>query len=254
MSLDLAAKHLARYGRNGDDTLIHVSRKELGGLGQLAKRNGKELTVNPQTGLPEAFSLGSILPMIAGAGLAMTGIGAPAAALIVAAEEGIRNKSLEKGLMAGLGAYGGAGIAGGLAGAGAEAAGSEAASQAAAQTASETAAAETAAASAAAPIAPAAVDTGLGAVDLTSSAGVPAAASAPSLTPTFSENLSYLGQGAKNLGTTSGWENFVGSPATANTAATGMGGGMQAAKYGLAAYAPIADSASQVPNPHYLLQ
>ncbi len=62
--------------------------------------------------------LSSLLPMIAGAGLAATGIGAPAAAAIIGGLQTARTGSLQKGLMAGLGAYGGAGIGAGLAGAG----------------------------------------------------------------------------------------------------------------------------------------
>jgi hypothetical protein len=60
--------------------------------------------------------------MIAGAALAATGVGAPAAALLVGGVEGVRKKNLGAGLMAGLSAFGGAGLASGLAGAGAKAA------------------------------------------------------------------------------------------------------------------------------------
>jgi hypothetical protein len=77
--MDRAARHLASYGRHGDDTLLHVSRAELAGIRQLT---GKGFTTNPDTGLPEAFNWAkAILPAIAGIGItALTGgLGAPAA-------------------------------------------------------------------------------------------------------------------------------------------------------------------------------
>ena len=72
------AKGLAALGRNGDNTLIHVGKNELAGLQALL---GHNLTVNPETGLHEAFSLQDILVPI-GLGIfgALTG-GAGAAAL-----------------------------------------------------------------------------------------------------------------------------------------------------------------------------
>ena len=72
------AKGLAALGRNGDNTLIHVGKNELAGLQALL---GHNLTVNPETGFHEAFSLQDILVPI-GLGIfgALTG-GAGAAAL-----------------------------------------------------------------------------------------------------------------------------------------------------------------------------
>jgi hypothetical protein len=63
--------------------------------------------------------LSSMLPMVAGAALASTGVGAPAAAAMLGGLQYARTGSLNKGLMAGLGAYGGAGLTSGLMGAGA---------------------------------------------------------------------------------------------------------------------------------------
>jgi hypothetical protein len=128
------SKGLMGFGRGNDSTLVHMSPNEVGGLQQLARIAGGSLTTNPQTGLPEAGFLESMLPMIAGVALSATGIGAPVAAGMVAAEEGIRNRDWKKGLMAGLGAYGGAGIGGALGstGAAANAAGAGAASSGAA--------------------------------------------------------------------------------------------------------------------------
>jgi hypothetical protein len=119
MSLELAAQHLASRGRKGDTMLVHMAPEEVRGLQALARAGGGTLTTNPDTGLPEANFLKRMLPMIIGAGLAATGVGAPMAAMMVGGFETARTGSLGKGLMAGLGAYGGAGLTGSLMGAGA---------------------------------------------------------------------------------------------------------------------------------------
>jgi hypothetical protein len=78
---------------------------------------GGSLTINPQTGLPEAGFLSKILPMVAGFALGPAGFGLMSsiqAGLTVGALTGIATGSLKKGLMAGLGAYGGAGLGEGL--------------------------------------------------------------------------------------------------------------------------------------------
>jgi hypothetical protein len=121
MSLQHAAKHLAAHGRGKDTELIHMDKGEIASLQQIAMANGGSLTINPQTGLPEAGFLSALLPMIAGAGLMLIpGMQAGAAGLIVGGLQTARTGSLSKGIMAGLGAYGGAGLAGsaGAAGAG----------------------------------------------------------------------------------------------------------------------------------------
>lgn len=117
MSLQVAAKHLASKGRGPDTVLVHMSFGELNSLQELAKAHGGSLTTNPDTGLPEAGFLSRILPMVAGAALTATGVGAPLAALMVGGGMGLATGSLKKGLMAGLGAYGGAGLMSGLTGA-----------------------------------------------------------------------------------------------------------------------------------------
>jgi len=125
MSLPAIAKQLEAKGRHGDTKLIHVSDSELKGLHALAEAHGKKITINPETGLPEAFSFSSLLPTIIGAGLSIASGGALSplmAAGIAGAGYGVATGSLQKGLMAGLGAYGGAGLAEGLAGVGAGAA------------------------------------------------------------------------------------------------------------------------------------
>ena len=115
MSLHHLAKDMQSKGRNGDSVLVHMSPGEVHGLQALALAHGGSLTINPETGLPEASFLSSLLPTILGAGLAMTGIGAPMAALMVGGGYGLAKGSLKEGLMAGLGAYGGAGLGAGLA-------------------------------------------------------------------------------------------------------------------------------------------
>ena len=119
MSLQHAAKHLAAHGRGPDTTLVHMSKGEVKSLNDLAMAHGGHLTINPHTGLPEAGFLSRMLPIIAGAALTATGIGAPVAAAIVGGAYAATSGSLKKGLMAGLGAYGGAGLAGSLGAAGA---------------------------------------------------------------------------------------------------------------------------------------
>jgi hypothetical protein len=124
MSLQLAAQHMASRGRGPDTTLVHMAPQEVAGLQALAKAHGGSLTTNPDTGLPEAGFLSSILPMVAGAFLGPAGLGLTAmqAGLAGAALGTVATGSLQKGLMAGLGAYGGAGLAGSVMGAGAGAA------------------------------------------------------------------------------------------------------------------------------------
>jgi hypothetical protein len=116
MSLHTLANHLQTAGRGEDKVLVHMTPGEVNGLQSLAMAHGGSLSINPETGLPEAGFLSSILPMVAGAALAATGVGAPMAALMVGGAGTVATGSLSKGLMMGLGAYGGAGLGAGLAG------------------------------------------------------------------------------------------------------------------------------------------
>jgi hypothetical protein len=92
--------------------------QEVAGLQGLARAHGTSLTINPHTGMPEAFSLGglfkSILPMIAGFALGPGGFdlfdSALTTGLAVGAGTGLLTGNLGQGLMAGLGAYGGFGL------------------------------------------------------------------------------------------------------------------------------------------------
>jgi hypothetical protein len=95
--------------------------QEVAGLQALAKAHGGSLTINPDTGLPEAGFLSNILPTVIGAGLSIASGGTLTplmAAGITGAGFGVATGSLKKGLLAGLGAYGGAGLAGSVVGAG----------------------------------------------------------------------------------------------------------------------------------------
>jgi len=116
MSLQLAAQHLADKGRGPDTTLVHMSNKEVKSLNDLAMAHGGQLTINPETGLPEAGFLSAILPMVAGAALASTGVGAPMAAMMVGGGSYLLNPKagLMGALSAGMGAYGGYGFGEGL--------------------------------------------------------------------------------------------------------------------------------------------
>jgi hypothetical protein len=113
---------MASKGRNGDSMLVHMTPGEVQGLQALAMKHGGSLTVNPDTGLPEANFLKSLLPILAGFALGPAGMGiafgglssAASAGLLVGGVTGLATGSLSKGLMAGLGAYGGAGLGGGL--------------------------------------------------------------------------------------------------------------------------------------------
>jgi len=115
MSLAVLADHMASKGRGPDSMLIHMSPREVQGLQALAENHGGSLTINPETGLPEAGFLDKLLPTIIGAGLTFFG-GVPPhiAAMMVGGVETVRTGDLGKGISAGLGAYGGANLTSGL--------------------------------------------------------------------------------------------------------------------------------------------
>jgi hypothetical protein len=119
MTTTQIAQGLASLGRNGDSVLVHMQPQEVAGLQSLAEANGTTLTVNPQTGLPEAFSLGkffrSLAPTLAGIGVGMVpgmqgiGYGIAAGALTGAA---LNNKDpLMGAVMGGMGGFGGSNLA-----------------------------------------------------------------------------------------------------------------------------------------------
>jgi len=140
MSLAVLADHMASKGRGPDSMLIHMSPREVQGLQALAMKNGGSLTINPETGLPEAGFLDKLLPaiigfalapMTAGTSLAFLGATPMASALTVGGLQTLRTGDIGKGIQAGLGAYGGAGLQASLATAGANALSGEATSLAA---------------------------------------------------------------------------------------------------------------------------
>ena len=130
MATHQLAKGLASLGRHGDSMLVHMSPHEVAGLKAIGSMTGRDISNNPHTGLPEAFSLGdfftSLLPTLAGVALApttggaslgLTGMAAQAAPIVggmatgalVAGAKG--DDPLMGGLMGGLGGFGGGNLA-----------------------------------------------------------------------------------------------------------------------------------------------
>ena len=115
---------LASLGRNGDSVLVHMNPTEVAGLQSLAMSQGGSLTINPHTGLPEAFNLGgffkSLLPVFAGAMTGGAGMPLWAGIAAGAATGAVTSKDKLMGaITGGLGGYGGYGLGSGLAAAGA---------------------------------------------------------------------------------------------------------------------------------------
>jgi hypothetical protein len=133
------ADNLAAKGRGGDTMLVHMNPKEVGGLAALAQYGGDPMTINPDTGLPEAKSsfLKALLPTLVGFGLsfvpglnvfagasgALGGTlgGAITRGMITGGLRMLTGGNLQEGLMAGLGGYSGAQLGGALQGMGAAA-------------------------------------------------------------------------------------------------------------------------------------
>jgi len=110
--------------------LIHMSPTEVQGLQALAMAHGGSLTVNPETGLPEAGFLDKLLPTIIGIGISYFSGGTidpMTAGAIVGGVETARTGDIGKGISAGLGAYGGATLGAGMTTAGSTAMAGEAA-------------------------------------------------------------------------------------------------------------------------------
>jgi len=136
---------IAAQGRNGDDALLHVSKQELRDLKTIGNAIGIKTTINPKTGIHEAFNWGKMLATGAGGavGFVASGfnpLGAAAGAALASgaytgAEGGSTQDMLMNAAISGATAYAGAGIASGLGEAGQAAAqgGTEAVSQGAIQ-------------------------------------------------------------------------------------------------------------------------
>ena len=251
------ANRVQEKGRGQDTMLVHMTPKEVGGLQALAMAHGGSLTINPQTGLPEAGFLSSILPMVAGAALTIGSggvINPYMSAAIVGGVMGATSGSLSKGIMAGLGAFGGAGLGTALSAAGAGAAGATTAGQAITP---QLAQATSITPQAAGIAAPGGIGTigggGFGALS-------PTSALAPSATsPLVSPNLvsaaaptpsfSSLGQGVQNLFTKPGtFDQVVGTAATKTAPATGLGGGVGALRTVGMAAAPVLGGMGEEPS------
>jgi hypothetical protein len=255
MNMTPVAQAVQRQGRGDDTMLVHMTPGEVGGLQALAMAHGGSLSINPNTGLPEAGFLKNLLPTLIGAGLMLIpGVNAVGAGLITGGIETARTGDIGKGFLAGLGAFGGANLAGGLM----QQAGTSAAASAAggagtaglefARTPAEIAAATGGTAPTA--LAPSSLGTTINPITFgdTGAAiygGVPSQAmqaanlavdpmavagnSSRVLTagsqaaPTFSSNAARLAQGTKNLFTQEGaFDRFIGEAATKGDAAKGV--------------------------------
>lgn len=108
------AEELRSKGRGEDTMLVHMTPAEVNSLQGLAMATGGSLTINPETGLPEAGWLGKLLPTILG-GIGMA-FGIPPIWMGAAGAVGgtIATGDLGKGLAMGLQAYGGASLGGAL--------------------------------------------------------------------------------------------------------------------------------------------
>ena len=119
------AQELEEKGRYGDTQLLHVRNDELQGLSSLG-----QLTINPDTGLPEAFSFKSLIPGLVGAAVTIAS-GGTMAPLMAAGMGGLASfgtsmamgNSLQSSLLSGFMTFGGGAIAGGGPSFGVEAAG-----------------------------------------------------------------------------------------------------------------------------------
>ena len=88
MSLHNLAKHIQSQGRKGDSGLVHMTPGEIKGLQSLALAHGGSLTINPETGLPEASFLKWLIPALAIAAAPFTG-GMSLGAEVVAGTAGV---------------------------------------------------------------------------------------------------------------------------------------------------------------------
>ena len=108
------ASMLQQAGRGGDNMLVHMNPEEVNALNQMGNAGlgglqQAQMTINPQTGLPEMFKFKDILPTIIGIGATMSGLGPVAAGLAAGGTSMVTTKGdLGRSLMAGIGAWGGA--------------------------------------------------------------------------------------------------------------------------------------------------
>ena len=200
--MNQTAQGLAALGRGPDTQLVHMAPSEVAGLQALAKHHGGSLSINPATGLPEAGFLSSILPMVIGAGLIAATGGAAAPAVL--------GMSMPTAIGVGIGGLEtlrtGSLSKGLMAGLGAYGGAGLGAGLMGAGAGAAT----------------------VGAPELLGNAGAEMAAQAAAPT-TMAGNLTNMGQGVAGLGTEAGRASVLAN----------LGGGMNAAKLGLAAAAPV---------------
>jgi len=126
MSLQNLANYLAAHGRGKDKMLMHVTPAEVAGLQSIAMAAGGSLSVNPNTGLPEAgfFDfIGNMLPEIIGTAAGVATGNPYVGAAVAGAGKTAQTGNLMSGVMAGLSAYGMQGLGQGIANAATPAAG-----------------------------------------------------------------------------------------------------------------------------------
>jgi hypothetical protein len=114
------AQQVAAEGRRGDSTLVHMTNDEVEGLQSLANLMGGSLTINPETGLPEANFFKKILPFVVAFAAPYLGTGLTGAALAgtaAAAGTMIGGGSFEEGIKTGLSSFAAAGLSSGAMGA-----------------------------------------------------------------------------------------------------------------------------------------
>jgi hypothetical protein len=119
------AQQVAAEGRRGDSTLVHMTNDEVEGLQSLAQMMGGSLTINPETGLPEANIFKKILPFVVafaapylGPVAATLGMSGPVlAAGLAGAGTMLGGGSLEEGVKTGLSSFAAAELTSGAMGA-----------------------------------------------------------------------------------------------------------------------------------------
>ena len=114
-----ATKRLESKGRNGDSMLVHMTPGEVAGLQQIAMKMGGSLSINPQTGLPEANFFKKILPFVAAVAapyLAPGLLGAGIAGGLAGVGTMLGGGSFKEGITTGLTAFGAAGLSSGAMG------------------------------------------------------------------------------------------------------------------------------------------
>jgi hypothetical protein len=119
------AQQVAAEGRRGDSTLVHMTNDEVAGLQSLAQMMGGSLTINPETGLPEANFFKKILPFVVafaapylGPVAATLGMSGPVlAAGLAGAGTMLGGGSLKEGVKTGLSSFAAAGLTSGAMGA-----------------------------------------------------------------------------------------------------------------------------------------